>query len=103
MGNQTFKANTLKLSVSVQNWPFYSLTNTLGIVFDGSAQGSSDSGCVVSDSSYDTVQWVLVVVDDFTLYHTSLSFFFLTSFFIFFIFYFFDIVKYMANLWIRRL
>jgi hypothetical protein len=62
----TFPKDTLKFTVSVQNWPFQSLSNSLFIVFDSNSQPQSS---VCSQTSPgDSVQWILVFVNNVALY-----------------------------------
>lgn len=62
-----YKAHTLKLNVRVHNWPFYSLSNNLAIVLDSNNQ--EPSACVDQDEDESgSLRWVMVNVDDVSLY-----------------------------------
>lgn len=66
-----FLKNTLKFGVKIQNWPFLSLTNTLGIVFDSPQQQNQQQTCVdTQEDETGSLQWFLVVVDGVSLYQT---------------------------------
>jgi hypothetical protein len=64
-----YQKNTLKLAVTVQNWPFYNLVNKLSIVMvSGSANG--ESVCTQSTQSDEngSLQWALLVIGSSSLY-----------------------------------
>ena len=68
-GSQTkYQAHTVKLAVAVHNWPFLSLMNSLGIVFEAKGNGGSGKKCQSNNNAVDSVQWTMVVLDDVTLY-----------------------------------
>lgn len=63
----TYTANTLKIAVYVQNWPFFSLANSLHIVMD--TDNKEKSTCYNEKRNEGgSVQWVMIVIDDVALY-----------------------------------
>lgn len=63
---QNFGANMLKIAVSIKNWPFKSLTDTLHVTLDSRAQKAVQ--CQNSLQESGSVQWFTIVVDNVTLY-----------------------------------
>eukprot|EP00026_Physarum_polycephalum_P002376 Phypoly_transcript_02382.p1 GENE.Phypoly_transcript_02382~~Phypoly_transcript_02382.p1 ORF type:complete len:938 (+),score=119.17 Phypoly_transcript_02382:92-2815(+) len=65
----SYAAKTLKLSVTIQNWPFYALANSLAIVMDSGGSSGNQNACV-SDKTDESgsLQWVLFVINDLSLY-----------------------------------
>jgi hypothetical protein len=70
----TFAANTIKINLVVQNWPFYALANFLSIVMDANVTTSNmnPDNCgnlpVVSQSDVGNLRWITVDVAGVTLY-----------------------------------
>lgn len=66
-----FPAHTLKLSVSIQNWPFQSLSHNLSILMDSGV--SNADACVREESDESgSLRWLIVVIDDVSLYHSPI-------------------------------
>lgn len=84
----TLPAHTIKLSVQIRNWPFYSMRNVLHLEMDSSESGESTTSqlsCVASKKDdKDNVKWVMLVVNNHYLYLFILYCFFRRSFFRFF-------------------
>eukprot|EP00026_Physarum_polycephalum_P014845 Phypoly_transcript_15405.p1 GENE.Phypoly_transcript_15405~~Phypoly_transcript_15405.p1 ORF type:complete len:269 (+),score=47.86 Phypoly_transcript_15405:54-809(+) len=62
----TFPPHTLKLTIQVQKWRFFSLANSLVIVLD--SLGADDSTNCVGTSEDASVSYILVVAGNVTLY-----------------------------------
>lgn len=68
----SFSKNTLKFGVTVYNWPFLSLSHSLGIIFD-SPQPDQEVTCTQNNKDLGgSLQWFLVVVDGISLYPFTL-------------------------------
>jgi hypothetical protein len=67
----TFMPNTIKISVMIQNWPFYSLDNSLLVIFNANAATQNDQSCVDSYSTGNRdLEWITVSIGQVTLYPT---------------------------------
>jgi hypothetical protein len=66
----TFAQHTLKFTIQIQHWPFLALSNTLSVVFDANVLDQKASIC--PDTS-NNLRWVLVVVDNVSLYPLLIS------------------------------
>eukprot|EP00026_Physarum_polycephalum_P000961 Phypoly_transcript_00962.p1 GENE.Phypoly_transcript_00962~~Phypoly_transcript_00962.p1 ORF type:complete len:1230 (+),score=107.09 Phypoly_transcript_00962:136-3825(+) len=64
----TYPQHTLKVSLSINKWPFTALSNTLAITFGSSAESSKISCTKQSEDGDNTLRWIMVVVDDVALY-----------------------------------
>lgn len=62
--------HTVKLSIRVSNWPFYSLSNSLGIVLSPNTRsGDNTDECVNEDiDNSGNLIWLTVMVDNVYLY-----------------------------------
>lgn len=67
----TFSANTIKLAINVKNWPFYSLSNQLEIVFESNEkQNSGGDACFQNESDEQgNLRWLMVIINSTSLYH----------------------------------
>lgn len=66
-----YKSNNVKLAISISNWPFYMLSNTLVISLDSVYTQSSDSSneCVNKQENEDeNLRWFLATIDSVSLY-----------------------------------
>jgi hypothetical protein len=64
----TYAANSMKISITVQSWPFYALSNSLAIVMDA---GFSNAGktCINYYADQNTnLKWYTIAVGDVVLY-----------------------------------
>jgi hypothetical protein len=67
----TFSPNTLKISVTILNWPFLSLSNSLSLSIDSKSEGNNqEENCAKSQSTTESLQWIMVIVNDVALYPT---------------------------------
>lgn len=64
----TYSPNTLKLYVTISNWPFRALANSLLLTLDSAA---SEKATCINDNTKpgnENLRWMMVVVDDVSLY-----------------------------------
>ncbi len=63
-------ANSLKLNVRIQNWPFMSIDNSLVLVFNASSPNNPTSSCNINpgEDSSGSLQWSVVVINGVSLY-----------------------------------
>lgn len=65
----TFQPNMLKVSATLQNWPFLSMTNSLGIVTHSNIEGEKEVQRVEKDvNSNGSLVWVKFITSGFSLY-----------------------------------
>lgn len=64
----TFTPDTIKLSVTIRNWPFASLSNSLSIVMEATESQQNNLCVNENEDSNNSLRWVMIVVDDVALY-----------------------------------
>eukprot|EP00026_Physarum_polycephalum_P000327 Phypoly_transcript_00327.p1 GENE.Phypoly_transcript_00327~~Phypoly_transcript_00327.p1 ORF type:complete len:1631 (+),score=195.10 Phypoly_transcript_00327:260-5152(+) len=66
----TYPAHTIKLNINVQNWPFLALANSLKVIFDAKNANSNSKSttCTNDEDNTGNLQWLLLVVDQTSLY-----------------------------------
>jgi hypothetical protein len=58
-----YAANTLKLQIDINSWPFRALANFLEIVIDSSSTDPAQTTCVLNQTDESSgLRWLLVVV-----------------------------------------
>jgi hypothetical protein len=71
-----FSSHSLKISVTIQNWPFFELANSLAITMDALAMDNSPKrqSCVNYNEDEGNLLWYIVVINDVSLYQTKYYF-----------------------------
>jgi hypothetical protein len=68
-----YSANTIKMGIQIQNWPFKSLSNSLIVLFSATPSTSDENVCSSVDSSEDendNLKWYTFTINGATLYPT---------------------------------
>lgn len=61
----TYQPQTLKVSVTVQYWPFMSMSNYLGVILDNSGEIND---CVNNNGDDGDLKWIMVTMGEVSLY-----------------------------------
>eukprot|EP00026_Physarum_polycephalum_P014564 Phypoly_transcript_15093.p1 GENE.Phypoly_transcript_15093~~Phypoly_transcript_15093.p1 ORF type:complete len:251 (+),score=16.48 Phypoly_transcript_15093:33-755(+) len=73
-----YTQHSLKVSVVIQHWPFFSLSNSLGVILESIATDLQNTqkpnSCQNNDQDSSNLRWTMVVIDGVALYGQFLPF-----------------------------